>query len=58
MLLLHQTAELYNINLQYTFPHINYLPFLVKSYIGFNNFCYARQNKLKKFPIPVIFYNL
>ena len=36
-----------------SFPHINCLPFLVKLYIGFNNFCNSGQNMLKKFTIPV-----
>ena len=35
-------------------PHMNCLLFLVKSYIGFNNFCYSRQNILRKFTIPAI----
>ena len=29
-------------------PHMNCLPFLVKSYIGFSSFCNSRQNILKK----------
>ena len=33
--------------------HMNCLPFLVKSYIGFNNLCNSRQNILRKFTIPV-----
>ena len=34
-------------------PHMNCLPFLVKSYIGFSNFCNSGQNILRKFTIPV-----
>ena len=33
-------------------PHITCLPFLVKSFIDFNNFCNSEQNILKKFTIP------
>ena len=33
-------------------PHINCLTFLVKSYIGCNNFCTSGQNILRKFTIP------
>ena len=33
-------------------PQINGLPFLVKSYIGFNNFCNSGQNLLRKLTIP------
>ena len=32
-----------------TFPYVNCLPFLVKSYLGFNNFCISGQNILRKF---------
>ena len=39
--------------LLFSFPHMNCLPFLVKSYIGFNNFCNSGQIILKKFTIPV-----
>ena len=35
-----------------SFPQMNGLPFLVKSYIGFNNFCNSGQNILRKFTIP------
>ena len=35
-----------------SFLQMNGLPFLVKSYIGFNNFCNSGQNTLKKFTIP------
>ena len=35
-----------------SFPQINDLPFLVKSYIAFSNFCSSGQNILKKFIIP------
>ena len=35
-----------------SFPHINGLPFLVKSYMGLNNFCNAGQNILRNFTIP------
>ena len=31
---------------------LNCLPFLVKSYTGFNNLCYSRQNVLRKYIIP------
>ena len=34
-------------------PHINCLPFLVKSYIGFNHFCNSGQNIPRKLTIPV-----
>ena len=33
-------------------PHINCLPFLVKSYIGFSNFCNLGQHLLLMFTIP------
>ena len=35
-----------------SFPHTNGLPFLVKSYMGFNNFCNSGQNMLRTFTIP------
>ena len=35
-----------------SFSHSNGLPFLVKSYIGFYNFCNSGQNILRKFTIP------
>ena len=35
-----------------SFPQTNGLPFLVKSYIGFNNFCSSGQNMLRKLTIP------
>ena len=35
-----------------SFPQINDFPFVVKSYMGFNNFCSSRQNMLIKFTIP------
>ena len=35
-----------------SFHHINCLPFLVRLYIGFNNFCNPGQNILRKFTIP------
>ena len=36
-----------------SFPHTNCLPFLVRSYIGFNNFYNSGQNILRKFTTPV-----
>ena len=36
-------------------PHMNCLPFLAKSYIGFNNFCNSGQNILRKLTIPAKF---
>ena len=38
-------------------PYMNCLPFLVRSYIGFNNFCNSRQNK-KNLPFPQNIYKL
>ena len=35
-----------------SFSNMNCLPFLVKSYICFNNFCSSGQNILRKFTIP------
>ena len=35
-----------------SFPQINGLPFLVKSYMGFKNFCSSGQNMLRKLTIP------
>ena len=35
-----------------SFPQLNGLHFLVKLYIGFNNFCSSGQNILRKFTIP------
>ena len=34
-----------------SFPQRNGLPFLVRSYIGFNNFCSSGQNMLRKLTI-------
>ena len=35
-----------------SFPQLNGLPFLVKSYIGFNSFCSSGQKILRKVNIP------
>ena len=35
-----------------SFLQTNGLPFLIKSYMGFNNFCSSGQNILRKFTIP------
>ena len=35
-----------------SFPHKICLPFLVRSYIGFSNFCNSGQNIRRKFTIP------
>ena len=35
-----------------SFPQTNGLPFLVKSYMSFSNFCSSGQNILRKFTIP------
>ena len=37
--------------------HINCLPFLVKSYIGFSNLCTAGQNIFREFTIPAKLLN-
>ena len=37
----------------YSSPHINCLPFLAKSYIGFSYFCSSGQNILRKFTISM-----
>ena len=38
-----------------SFPQTNGLPFLVKSYMGFNNFCSSRQNTQKNLLFPQSF---
>ena len=36
-----------------SFTHMNCFPFLVKSFISFNNFCNSEQNILRKLTIPM-----
>ena len=54
-----RTGSLTSLHLIYSkesccsFPQMNGLPFLVKSYIGFNNFCSSGQNILRKLTIPM-----